>query len=319
MVLDYHPKLSVVVAAWNEEEGIESTVKGILSQKYRNDFEIIIVGGGNDKTPRICRKLAKDKRTRYIEEKKPGGKYNSLNSAISKAKHDIIAVIDADAVLGDSLTLSKLIQPLKEKTVGVNAGMQLPKREHFFERFQFPSLSLIQILYYGLARMGFGYWTDGACLSFKKEVWEKVKFKNYLLEDVGFSIEATKNWRSVLGPGTYVKARFPHNLKQFYKRNSRFYRGLVQLFLKFPLKGLILFIPPFWLYPFLLGFTSLNLFIINAGFFLFWFLVDKLLFGEDVGFIDLIFTIPLLFVILVSSVFYFFQWFSKKRLEWTRV
>jgi len=93
------PKISVVMAAYNEEEQLEPTIESILNQSLK-DFEFVIVNDGStDGTPEILEKYTrKDKRVTIIENEKNLGLTRSLNRGIKSSTGEYIARIDAGDV-----------------------------------------------------------------------------------------------------------------------------------------------------------------------------------------------------------------------------
>ena len=66
-------KISIVVPAYNIEHYIESTVKSICDQTYRN-LEIILVDDGSmDHTPEILDRLAEKDNRIFVIHKRNGG------------------------------------------------------------------------------------------------------------------------------------------------------------------------------------------------------------------------------------------------------
>jgi dolichol-phosphate mannosyltransferase len=88
-------KVSILVPAYNEEEGINETIDRL--QKVRKNIkiknELIIVNdGSSDKTAELVRK----KKVKLIDYKKNSGKGSALKKAIKRINADIIATTDAD-------------------------------------------------------------------------------------------------------------------------------------------------------------------------------------------------------------------------------
>ena len=68
-----NPKVTIGLAVYNGEKFIRKRLDNILSQTF-NDFELIISDDSTDSTPEICQEYAKrDKRIRYIHQKKNMG------------------------------------------------------------------------------------------------------------------------------------------------------------------------------------------------------------------------------------------------------
>lgn len=92
-----HPKVSVVMPAYNAERYISRAIESILNQTFK-DFELIIINDAStDSTLSIINKyIKKDKRIKVISNKKNLQIAASLNIGITKAKSNIVARMDAD-------------------------------------------------------------------------------------------------------------------------------------------------------------------------------------------------------------------------------
>jgi len=89
-------KVSIIIPAYNEEEGLKKTVKGVIQAVP--DAEIILVDDGSrDNTWKIMEKLSKEhKNIKSYRHKKNKGKASALKTGFSKAKTDILGTIDSD-------------------------------------------------------------------------------------------------------------------------------------------------------------------------------------------------------------------------------
>jgi cellulose synthase/poly-beta-1,6-N-acetylglucosamine synthase-like glycosyltransferase len=92
-------KVSVIIAAWNEQDSIKQTVENIFLSKYPKPFlEVIVVNDGSiDKTKEVVKKLLKKYPRLRLLDKKHSGKADSINQALKIAKGELIAVTDADS------------------------------------------------------------------------------------------------------------------------------------------------------------------------------------------------------------------------------
>ena len=93
------PSISVVMPTYNAEIYIARAIESILNQT-KKDFELIIVDDcSSDKTLSIAKRYVRDdKRIKIFSNKKNLKIAKTLNKAISYAKADIIARMDADDV-----------------------------------------------------------------------------------------------------------------------------------------------------------------------------------------------------------------------------
>ena len=89
-------KVSVVMSVFNQERYLSTAIDSILNQSY-TDFEFIIVNDGSTDSSNEIILGYKDKRIGLIQQEN-SGLPAALNMAISKAKGDFIARLDADDI-----------------------------------------------------------------------------------------------------------------------------------------------------------------------------------------------------------------------------
>ncbi|MBI3420518.1 MAG: glycosyltransferase [Candidatus Sungbacteria bacterium] len=126
---DYHPSVSVLIPAWNEEVGIQATITSVLDTCY-HDLEIIVINDGStDRTHDVmARFLAafrknKAKHDALIKYKSMpnGGKARALNIALSLARGDMVVTIDADSVM-DRSAIKNMVKHFSDPRVAAVAG-----------------------------------------------------------------------------------------------------------------------------------------------------------------------------------------------------
>ena len=115
-----HPKISVLIPAFNEEEMLEDTVRSILKSKYPHKEIIIGVDDGIDKTLEIAKKLKKRyKNVSFVFHPKRIGTTANMNSILKKAKGEIILKFDADMRIGNPQNFFfKIAKHFEDKNVG---------------------------------------------------------------------------------------------------------------------------------------------------------------------------------------------------------
>jgi len=96
---DKTPQVSVIMPAYNAEKYIGEAIESILNQTYK-DFELIIVNDAStDSTGSIIKTYAeKDERIVVLENEQNLNIAGSLNRAISAAKGEFLARMDADDI-----------------------------------------------------------------------------------------------------------------------------------------------------------------------------------------------------------------------------
>lgn len=95
-ILSKRPKVSVVMAVFNEEDCIKGTIESVLNQTF-DDFEFIIINDAStDGTRKILEDYAqKDKRIKVFVNEKNIGPLKSSNRGIQCSKGEFIAAMDA--------------------------------------------------------------------------------------------------------------------------------------------------------------------------------------------------------------------------------
>lgn len=115
-----YPSLSVVIATYNSKDSIKECLDSLFSQDYpKEKIEVIVVDGGSkDSTLSILKNY---KVNLYkIPPSKQEAEYNK-GVGVSKAKNEVLLMIDHDNVLPHNNWLKKMVKPLIEnkKIIGV--------------------------------------------------------------------------------------------------------------------------------------------------------------------------------------------------------
>jgi cellulose synthase/poly-beta-1,6-N-acetylglucosamine synthase-like glycosyltransferase len=121
----YESSVTILIAAYNEEQDIEKTVENKLDLDYPKDkLEIIVISDGStDKTDEIVRRY-QDQKVRLIRQEPRAGKTSALNLAVPQAKGDIIAFSDANSIWAND-ALAKLVGNFADPTVGYVTGKMI--------------------------------------------------------------------------------------------------------------------------------------------------------------------------------------------------
>jgi cellulose synthase/poly-beta-1,6-N-acetylglucosamine synthase-like glycosyltransferase len=122
------PSVTVVIAAFNEEREIKSTVVNKLSQDYPSDrLEVIVVSDGStDPTDDIIRSLAVSYQGRLslLRQEPRRGKTQALNMAVAHASGDILVFSDANSIYASD-TLRVLVRSFADPSVGYVTGRMI--------------------------------------------------------------------------------------------------------------------------------------------------------------------------------------------------
>jgi cellulose synthase/poly-beta-1,6-N-acetylglucosamine synthase-like glycosyltransferase len=128
---DWHPTVSIVIPAYNEELNIVQAIESADSaaELYPGDTEIVVGNDGStDRTSvRARAALANLRHARgTLVELPHGGKSNALNGALAAAQGVIIVRVDADSRLSTVRGFGALIPHLADPEVGGVQGLILP-------------------------------------------------------------------------------------------------------------------------------------------------------------------------------------------------
>lgn len=166
------PLVTVVIPAYNEENGIERRVRNLLEMDWPVDrLEVIVVSDGSeDRTNEIVRALAtSDPRVRLLDIPR-GGRCAAINAGAAAASGEIVLLTDASTQFAPDV-ISKLVAHFGDPRVWVAVGTvnMLP-----FER---TPLNFTEGLYWRFesrlremeARAGLAFVGSGACIAVRRD------------------------------------------------------------------------------------------------------------------------------------------------------
>lgn len=120
------PKVSALVAAWNEADHIDGHIESFLALRYP-DIELILCAGGSDDTYARALRYAGERVT--VLEQQPGeGKQRALARCLEQATGELIYLTDADCLFDDE-ALTRLLAPVVDGEVEVATGASRPLDE----------------------------------------------------------------------------------------------------------------------------------------------------------------------------------------------
>lgn len=172
----FNTKVSVLVAARDEERNIRGTIEAILSQNYPKDLmEIIIVDDhSTDNTSNIIKsyELQGVKLLRLNEaEVLNSYKKKAITEAIYLSTGELMVATDADCQMGPNW-LSTIVSLYEEEEFYLISGPVLYfKEKNIFERFQ--ALEFLYLIGMGAASIGNKQAStcNGANLAYKRDVF----------------------------------------------------------------------------------------------------------------------------------------------------
>lgn len=232
--IDY-PPVTVLIAAYNEEENISETVRGLRGQDYPAPFRVIVIDDGStDGTVEALEAAVLP--GLEIVRAEHGGKSQALNRGLEMVETDIVVTIDADTFLHPQ-ALRRLITRLHSDPPGTMAvaGSVLVKnsRDTMMTRMQewdyFAAISSVkrqQGLYQGalVAQGAFSAFVTWA-------VREACGWPSCIGEDIVLTWALLKaGFRVGYEPTAVGFTITPTNLRGFWHQRKRWARGMIEGF-----------------------------------------------------------------------------------------
>jgi cellulose synthase/poly-beta-1,6-N-acetylglucosamine synthase-like glycosyltransferase/peptidoglycan/xylan/chitin deacetylase (PgdA/CDA1 family)/spore germination protein YaaH len=131
------PPVSVLIAAYNEEKVIGTTLRAVLKTAYSGPLEVVVVDDGStDATADIVATMARDDvRIRLLHQENQG-KATALQHGIRALRYDIMVSLDADTQFTPE-TIGHLIRPFIDPAVAAVSGRaRVGNAKTLFARFQ---------------------------------------------------------------------------------------------------------------------------------------------------------------------------------------
>jgi len=232
------PVVTVIIAAYNEEEAIEQTIETIATSAYPGALEIVLADNNSaDRTAELADAAARRRGLDYRRSFEPvAGKHNALNTALVDVSTSIVVTLDADTrPHPEALTylIARLTSRPQDQHVSACAGALIAANagQNFLTRMQgwdyrlgINGVKRTQAAYNSalVAQGAFSaYWTDD------------IRAVGGWPDAIGEDIVLT--W-SLLGshglvqyePCALAETVVPDRLRHFMRQRSRWARGMIE-------------------------------------------------------------------------------------------
>lgn len=230
---EYTPRVSVIIAAYNESDHIEETIRGILAINYPN-FEVVVVDDGStDFTTRRILPFVRDGRARLVRKLMNEGKAMALNDGIRCATGEIFLVMDADAI-PDPGILNVVVPHFKSPRVGaVTGNPRVYNRDTLLCKLQAIEFTAIISLQRRSQRVWGRILTmSGVVGAFHRAaiIDSGLYSPDMATEDIDLSWKLQlKHWDIRYEPRAVVWMRVPATLRGLWRQRRRWARGLAQV------------------------------------------------------------------------------------------
>lgn len=222
--------VTVLVPAYNEEKGIESTLRSLLASTHRQLQIVVIDDGSSDRTATIAESV-RDPRVNVVRQAN-AGKAEALNAGLRQARYNIVVMVDADTVLEPD-AIRRLIQPLAHPAVGaVSGNTKVGNRRGLLGRWQ----HLEYCFGFNLDRRMFEVLecmitVPGAIGAFRRDAALGVGgvSTDTLAEDTDLTMALWRaGWRVVYEETAVAWTEVPTSLRQLWRQRYRWCFGTLQ-------------------------------------------------------------------------------------------
>ncbi|TPQ21101.1 glycosyltransferase [Streptomyces sporangiiformans] len=222
--------VTVLVPAYNEEAGIESTVLSLLDSTHENMQLIVIDDGSTDRTADIAEAID-DPRVTVIR-KPNAGKAAALNTGLDHAMYDIVVMVDADTVFEPD-AIYRLVQSLAHPAVGaVSGNTKVGNRRGLLAKWQ----HLEYCFGFNLDRRMFEVLEcmptiPGAIGAFRRDALLGVGgvSEDTLAEDTDLTMTLWRaGWRVIYEESAIAWTEVPTSLGQLWRQRYRWCYGTIQ-------------------------------------------------------------------------------------------
>ena len=235
-----YPAISILIAAYNEQDSIRETLRSIELQDYPGEMEAIVIDDGStDATARVVESL-KFPWLRLLRQTSNLAKSAALNRGLAEARFDLIITLDADSYLYKE-ALQKLVERYLSDPPGTRAvaGTMLVRnsRESWVTKAQewdyfhgIAAIKRMQSFFHGTLV------AQGAFSIYDRRALEET---GGWVDCVGEDIVLTwamleRGWRIGYAEDACCFTNAPDELETFIGQRRRWARGMLEAFRRHP-------------------------------------------------------------------------------------
>jgi peptidoglycan-N-acetylglucosamine deacetylase len=228
--------VSVMMAAYNEEQVIGRTLRSVLASRYPVAEVIVVNDGSSDRTAEKVLEIARQDPRIILIDQQNTGKAGALNAGLDKVTNEVVVTLDADTILTPG-TIDRLIRHFiadKSGRLGAVAGVvRVGNRgRNLLTRWQ----ALEYVTQVGIERaaqdvMGAITIVPGACAAWRKAAIQAAGgYTNVTLaEDCDLSLSLHRaGWRVTQDDEAIAFTEVPENVDNLLNQRTRWTFGTLQ-------------------------------------------------------------------------------------------
>jgi len=252
------PRVSIILAAYNEEAVIERTIQNCLSLEYPKELREIIIGsdGSTDRTVEIARKFESEG-VRVLAFSDRRGKTTVISDCAHEAAGDVLVFSDANTIMRPD-AITNLVRHFDDPAVGAVCGELRflahdgrPADEGVYWRYEV-TLKILE------SRLDSVLGANGALYALRKELFPSLP-ASLITDDFVIPMKVrSRDFRVIYDPEAVAMEEMPARVSDEFRRRMRIGAGNLQALwhcrsLLLPWKGFAAF--AFWSHKVLRWFT----------------------------------------------------------------
>lgn len=207
--------VAIIMRAKNEMPHIRATLEMLAQQTYRSFQLFAVDSGSSDGSLEELRKHCDHEHLRQIapEDYIPG---KVLNEAIAQTRHEVIVLLNADAVPRSKDWLEHLVLPVLEDTADATFSRQTARSDaHFIVAYDYRRA-------YTPEKPIDHFFSAAAC-AFSRTLWERHQFRNegYAEDAIWATTCRMLNARFQLIPESEVEHSHNYSLEELFQKKFR--------------------------------------------------------------------------------------------------
>lgn len=219
--------VTVGIPAYNEEKNIKKLLLSILEQKevgFSIEKIIVLIDGATDQTEQQASRI-KSKKLVIRNDKKRKGKTERINQLIQMLSSDILVLLDADVVLKTSDTITNLIKPLEDSSVGLTGGKLIQENNKtFWEKSIYRTVTVYEAYLESIRNGNNIFAIKGPLLALSKSLAKKIHIPADVYANDAYLYFAciTKGYTFRYTKNANAWYKVPSNFKDQVAQNNRF-------------------------------------------------------------------------------------------------
>lgn len=233
------PRVSILVAAKDEEANIETCVRTLLTQDYP-DFEVIAANDrSDDRTGEILDGLAKEfperLRVVHVQHLPAGwfGKNNAMRQAVAQSTGDWLLFVDADCRQVSDRSLSVAMQEAQKRQVEFISVMPVLETRSFWERVIQPVCGAVMALWFNPRQVNDpsqpAAYANGAFMLMTRANYDAIGGHEAVKTELNEDIQMARLTKG-LGRGLYVTHNDGLYVTRMYASLPQAWRGWSRIF-----------------------------------------------------------------------------------------